>query len=218
MSAVRSITFDTRNASILLQLTNKNEADFETQARALGVNLSYTNGPTAGQASSAKMLLENFGEHNCIIGSCDSLLFPGNQDFSQLRGKYMAVWATTASEFAKSHPMQFGWVRHDELGKLVDAKIKSEPNEAFEWKVITGSFYFGNANLAQELIREFEKTGNKINDEYYLDSLLMFAKVHGWEVSVLTPEYFVSLGTPDEYETVRYWEKFFNHNDEFLAR
>jgi hypothetical protein len=66
-------------------------------------------------------------------------------------------------------------------------------------------------------LEEFLAQGKTVNGEYYLDSLLEFAEQSGWEVFGLIPKWFISLGTPDEYETYRYWEDLFVQRPDLLV-
>ena len=83
--------------------------------------------------------------------------------------------------------------------------------------VITGTFFFGDDRKGSELLKAFLVEGTPVNNEFYLDTLLSFAAVHGWKVFGLFPEWFVSLGTPEEYETYRYWESAFNSRKDLLV-
>jgi len=66
-------------------------------------------------------------------------------------------------------------------------------------------------------LKDFLVQGKTVNGEYYLDSLLEFAKRSGWKVLGLIPEWFISLGTPDEYETYTYWENLFIQRPDLLV-
>ena len=67
-----------------------------------------------------------------------------------------------------------------------------------------------------DLIEKFLKTAARVNGEFYLDSVLNFAIENGWKVIALKPEWFISLGTPDEYETYLYWEAVFKERLDLL--
>jgi hypothetical protein len=75
--------------------------------------------------------------------------------------------------------------------------------------LITGTFFFGDMHKARNLISEFLKSADKVNNEFYLDSVLEFALNSNWNVVALKPQEFVSLGTPVEFETYQYWSNVF---------
>jgi NDP-sugar pyrophosphorylase family protein len=172
---------------------------------------------TKGQAVSALISLSSGLDGNCIVGTCDSLVFPRHGLQLTKGGKTIGVWVTRPSNFALNNPMQFGWVDIDEYGNISNSWIKEEPPFPQDKYVITGTFYFANVLLSIELLKLFLAQGNTINSEYYLDSLLEFAKQEGWHVFALIPEWFISLGTPDEYETYLYWEKLFSQRTDLLV-
>ena len=180
------------------------------------IEVFYIEGLSQGQASSAKYLLEELQANNCVIATCDSILIPKNEDHSYISGKTLAVWTVNPNEFSKKHPKQFGWVLSNSDNEVVEVRVKDQPDDFDNWRVITGNFMFGNTVMASELITKFEASEERVNGEFYLDSLLMFAKIEGWKVLELIPVAFESLGTPDEYQTFLYWEKFFLKHPEYL--
>jgi NDP-sugar pyrophosphorylase family protein len=173
-------------------------------------------GTTNGQAESALIALSSEFDGSCIIGTCDSFVFlDPNFKFPKTK-KTMGVWVTNPTEFAKNNPEQFGWVSLEEDGKVKNSWIKEAPGSVEGVYVITGTFFFADDCEGSELLRAFLLEGTLVNNEFYLDSLLAFAEVHGWKVVGLFPERFVSLGTPEEYETYRYWESTFDSRKDLL--
>ena len=161
-------------------------------------------------------MLDKLHTSNCIIATCDSILIPKNDDYSHISGKTLAVWTVKPNEFSKKYPNQFGWVRSNTDNEVKDVRVKDLPDKFDNWRVITGNFMVGNTVMASELIAKFEASEQRVNGEFYLDSLLMFAKNEGWNVLELIPIAFESLGTPDEYQTFLYWERFFLKHPEYL--
>lgn len=181
------------------------------------IGIRKVNGLTRGQADSALISLSSGSDGNCIVGTCDSLIFPDKKISLPVRGNTIGVWATKPSDFALKNPAQFGWIAVDAAGLVSESWIKREPLTPQEKLVITGTFYFGDVPSSIDLLKDFLVQGVTVNGEYYLDSLLEFAKQSGWEVFGLIPEWFISLGTPDEYETYRYWENLFIQRPDLLV-
>jgi NDP-sugar pyrophosphorylase family protein len=181
------------------------------------IKIRWVEGLTKGQAQSALIALAAESAGSCIVGTCDSLVFPGPQFKSPRRGKIIYVWVTRPTEYAGQNPEQFGWVNLDRNGKVIETWVKERPFTKDETYVITGTFYFGDDVQASSLIRTFLDEGEAVNGEFYLDSLLGFAAQAGWEVFGLIPDMFVSLGTPEEYETYRYWESVFHFRPDLLV-
>jgi hypothetical protein len=196
------------------QLTSKHHVEI---LESNEISIRKVNGLTKGQADSALISLSSGLSGNCIVGTCDSLVFPKNSNLLPKMIKTIGVWVTKPSEFAIKSPEQFGWVSLDANGNVSESWIKDEPPFPREKFVISGTFYFGDVLGSIELLKSYLKNGSSVNGEYYLDSLLEYAKQNSWVVIGLIPDWFVSLGTPDEYETYRYWESTFESRRDLLV-
>lgn len=187
------------------------------QLRKSKVEIRRVSGLTRGQAESAAISLNFDKKGSCIVGTCDSLIFTALDTNLKSQKKTMGVWVNEPSEFAISHPDQFGWVTLNSENKVMKSWVKVVPNTDDKAYVISGTFFFGDDQEAVALIESFLQTSTLVNGEYYLDSVLAFAQKAGWEVLGFKPECFVSLGTPDEYETYRYWESVFSIRPDLLV-
>ena len=182
-----------------------------------GVAIRRVNGLTNGQAASALHSISKGSYGSCIVGTCDSLVYPNLDSPLVAQSRTLGVWVTKPTDFAITHPKQFGWVSCNPNGTVRNSWVKEEPNTDEEVFVITGTFFFGNDLEASELLGGFLAEGTTVNGEYYLDSVIKFAMQSEWKVFALIPEWFVSLGTPEEYETYRYWESLFAARADLLA-
>ena len=217
LQAIEALGSPSTSRGILLQESQLTSKLHVEKLKSNLIEIRKVNGLTRGQADSALISLSSGSDGNCIVGTCDSLIFPQNMNSLPIRGKTIGVWVTKPSDFAKKHPMQFGWVELDADGVVSKSWIKEEPLTPQEKFVITGTFYFGDVPNSIHLLKDFLMQGKTVNGEYYLDSLLEFAKQSGWKVLGLIPEWFISLGTPDEYETYRYWENLFIQRPDLLV-
>jgi NDP-sugar pyrophosphorylase family protein len=191
---------------------------FEKSLANNKISVRTVKGFTRGQAESARLVLNNEVKGNCVVGTCDSLVFPkSTEKYSELSGKTLGVWVTRPSAFAKLHPEQFGWVSLNEKNEVLESWVKTLPESQNQTFVITGTFFFGNSLESGTLLEEFLSYGVTVNNEYYLDSVIDFAKNKGWKIVGLFPEWFVSLGTPDEYKTYLYWESLFDARKDLLV-
>jgi bifunctional N-acetylglucosamine-1-phosphate-uridyltransferase/glucosamine-1-phosphate-acetyltransferase GlmU-like protein len=121
----------------------------------------------------------------------------------------MGVWVTTPSEYSLANPAQFGWIACDASSRVTKIWVKESPPTPQECLLITGTFFFGDISKAENLISDFLESADKVNNEFYLDSVLEFALNFNWNVVALKAQKFVSLGTPAEFETYQYWSKVF---------
>ena len=192
--------------------------DYEVvQLRKSKVEIRRVSELTRGQAESAAISLKSDEKGSCIVGTCDSLIFPTSDTNLKTQKQTIGVWVNEPSDFAISHPNQFGWVTLNPASEVMKSWVKVSPDTDDQVYVISGTFFFGDDMEAVSLIESFLQTNSSVNGEYYLDSVLAFAKEAGWKILGFKPEWFVSLGTPDEYETYRYWESVFSKRPDFLV-
>jgi dTDP-glucose pyrophosphorylase len=217
LQAIEALGNPSTSRGILLQESQLTSKLHVEKLKSNLIEIRKVNGLTRGQADSALISLSSGSDGNCIVGTCDSLIFPRNMNSLPIRGKTIGVWVTKPSDFAIKHPMQFGWVELGPDGVVSKSWIKEEPLTPQEKFVITGTFYFGDVRNSIDLLRDFLVQGKTVNGEYYLDSLLEFAEQSGWKVLGLITEWFISLGTPDEYETYIYWENLFVQRPDLLV-
>ena len=214
--AIESLGKPEGSIGILLQDSSKIPADRVLQFREREVVIRRVSTPTRGQAESAMISLASEEKGSCIVGTCDSLIFPGSDSNLKSQKRTMGVWVNEPSDFAIAHPTQFGWVTLNSEGEVIKSWVKVAPNTDEKLYVISGTFFFGDDQEAVALIELFLDTNTLVNGEYYLDSVLAFAQDVGWKILGFKPEWFVSLGTPDEYETYRYWESVFKIRKDLL--
>ena len=218
LQAMEALGGPSNSKGILLQqsqLTSKHHVEI---LESHEISIREVNGLTKGQADSALISLSSSLDGNCIVGTCDSLIFPKSSEVLPKMIKTIGVWVTKPSEFAIKSPKQFGWVSLDANDNISESWIKEEPPFPREKFVISGTFYFGDVSNSIELLKSFLSDGSTVNGEYYLDSLLEFAQGDNWQILGLIPEWFISLGTPEEYETYVYWHNLFGERPDLLVK
>lgn len=183
--------------------------------KELGGKLELLRNLTRGQAETAHFALRDSSAGNegpVFVGACDAVLVPSKSpSTTTMNSNEIWVWTNSNYRPAVNDPESFGWVRVDPLGDVVnDVLVKDAPPDFIEWQSITGSFTFGSISEADALLENFLIEGERVNNEYYLDSLIGFALQNGWTVRAVNPKLFFSLGTPEEYETFRYWQRCFH--------
>jgi NDP-sugar pyrophosphorylase family protein len=217
LQALNSLGTPTDSTGILLQDNVTISARDAKLLENLQVSVRRVNRLTDGQAESALLALSSESLGSCIVGTCDSLVYPKLSSRLPKHDKTIGVWVIKPSEFALRHPEQFGWVSMGTEGEIKDSWVKELPDTNQELFVITGTFYFGDDREGSKLLKKFLTEGDIVNNEFYLDSVLMFAVNNNWKVIGLFPEWFISLGTPEEYNVFRYWESVFDSRRDLLV-
>ena len=215
--AIESLGKPENSIGILLQDSCEIPNEEVVQLMKSEVVTRRISGLTRGQAESALVSLSSEEKGSCIIGTCDSLIFPTSDTNLKAQKQTIGVWVNEPSDFAISHPNQFGWVTLNSANEVTRSWVKAAPNTDDTVYVISGTFFFGDDQEGVVLIESFLQTNTLVNGEYYLDSVLVFAQEAGWKILGFKPEWFVSLGTPDEYETHRYWESVFSIRPDLLV-
>lgn len=217
IQALNALSSNETSRGLLLQNNFEVPKEFEDNLYEDNIEVSTVDGLTTGQAASAITSLGRLASDNCIIATCDSLLFPKQgEDFARIKGKMIGVWVASPSAYALSNPKQFGWIVTGKQHEVLETWVKEVPDDPASALVITGTFIFGDSHESIELIENFLKSPSRVNGEFYLDSVLSFAGKNGWKVVALQPEWFISLGTPAEYETYLYWETVFGKRLDLL--
>jgi len=214
--AIESLGKPNHSIGILLQDSCEIPDSVIDQLRESKVEIRRVSGLTQGQAESAAIALKSDEKGSCVVGTCDSLVFPISDTNLRTQKQTMGVWVNEPSNFAISHPDQFGWVTLNSAHEVTKSWVKVAPDTDDKVFLISGTFFFGDDKEAVSLIESFLQTNILINGEYYLDSVLAFAKEAGWKIIGFKPEWCISLGTPEEYETYRYWESVFQIRKDLL--
>ena len=171
------------------------------------------NSVTQGQAESAQLGLETIRaiSQPVVVASCDAL-FPAGQKENLIGiNTDIVVWACKSTAKSDLFPDQFSWVKVDQNQRVTDVRLKSAPSDDGDWFVMSGTFTFRDTETAKSYISEIVDRNIRINGEFYIDSAVGVAVERGEIVMAdLRPD-FIGLGTPEEYETFRYWQHTF-HN------
>lgn len=166
---------------------------------------------TDGQACSTMQLLERMSkspEGNFTVLPSDTLFADSSGRLSEIISKFgsrpfVIPWVTYPSPYARENPSSFGWL--ERTGSSVSSYIKKAPPTA-EALQISGAFTFSSIEDFKFLHEEQLKLDLTVNGEYYLDSLIDLAQELGFEVGLFEPSVCITVGTPFEFETFRYWQ------------
>lgn len=167
-----------------------------------------------GQADSARILVKHVPKS--WVGPISILpsdtLFADDSDYlDELlcpeNGECIVVWVSKPSQFQLNNPSSFGWIGFE--GSQLWSSIKRPPTGDTPM-LISGAFSFSSISTFESLIKRLDEMNLTINGEQYLDSLVDLAKELGITVKVFQPSFTLSLGTPYEFETFRYWQTCFD--------
>jgi len=163
---------------------------------------------TEGQASTALLGIEKvpFKNRPITIFSCDNVVYPNTYLMAtNMTSDYdLVVWTAPGYPASQQNPENYSWI-HQELSLEQLIVKKLHPQSFTDYAMIIGNFTFKDASLAEHLIRELIASNNRINGEFYLDSIIELAVNLGLRVGLIPTENFFAIGTEEEYLSYKYW-------------
>jgi len=208
--------------SLLNQVTRVAQTGTKVRVSILkGMEAGFSSNPDAsffqfssitdGQASSARKLLDESG----LIERVPFSVLPSDTIFADNSGllrdlvhrsgdrPFVIPWVCDPTPAARRSPKSFGWIVNSGLGPLT--YVKSEPHNS-NAKIMTGAFTFSSPDDFRKLYDSLRSLDIRVNGELYLDSLVTLGLQLGFDVKLFEPKISISLGTPYEFETFRYWQ------------
>ncbi|MCO4783541.1 MAG: NTP transferase domain-containing protein [Candidatus Cloacimonetes bacterium] len=170
--------------------------------------------PSQGQAISCFEGLThiNFDEP-LIVGATDNAIVYDYKQLDHLINDTSVdaiIWTFKNHPTVNKNPQMYGWVETtDDLATNISVKkaISDQPSSDH---AITGIFYFKKAQYYKDGLELLLHKNNKVNNEYYIDSLMNELIHLGLNVKVFEVQHYVCWGTPEDYETYKYWQSYFH--------
>lgn len=170
---------------------------------------------TEGQASTCALGVELCDEDKPIlIGACDTALVWDPVLFKELIARPdldCLVFTFKNHPQANKNPNAYGWLEADEDRRVTKISVKKPINENPENDgIIVGSFWFKNPRVFLEGYRLLVDRQARVNDEFYVDSLVEVLVEQGFSVVAFEVFEYLCFGTPEELSSFLYWQKFFS--------
>lgn len=178
-------------------------------------NILYLDRLTDGQASTTNLIVSEYGQSISgpfLVLPSDTLVLVTDALLSRIEaqldaGSSLISILSSESPGGKTNPDQFGWIALDRDGAVLGASIKAGPKQPS--LQITGAFVFASTQDFERLYRALVDSDESVNGEFYLDSLVSVAMKLGVRTSGVRADTCISVGTPLEYESFRYWQTAF---------
>ena len=112
---------------------------------------------------------------------------------------------------SKNNPQMYGWVKTDHKNNAISVSVKVPISKKIHKDhAIVGTFWFKKVNFFNQGLKYLIKKKIKINNEYYVDSLMGELIDLGLNVKVFEVDNYLCWGTPNDYEKFIYWQSFFH--------
>jgi len=170
---------------------------------------------TEGQACTCEKGLQNVDlDAPLFIGACDNGMLWNQEKYQKLisdESINALAFSFRKHPSSKRNPHMYGWLKVDEQNtvKNVSVKIPISDNP-YNDHAIVGSFYFKKARYFLDALQHLYKNNIRINNEFYVDSCIGALVNLGRRVKVFEVDHYICWGTPNDYRTFNYWEKFFH--------
>jgi NDP-sugar pyrophosphorylase family protein len=121
------------------------------------------------------------------------------------------IWSFRHNPTSKINPQMYSWLEVDEQNILKRTHVKKCPfDNPYENHAIIGTMFFRKGQYFMDGLKNIYEKNIRANGEYYVDNILNELVDNGKKLVVFEVDNYVCWGTPDDYETYLYWQKFFN--------
>lgn len=182
-----------------------------------GCQIVSINEVTEGQATTCSLgLKEANSEASLLIAATDNGMIYDQVKYQKLindKNVDAIVFTFKHHISSETNPQMYGWVKNDGNNAIsisVKAPISKDP---YNDHAIVGTFYFKKVKFFNQALESLLFKENRVNGEYYVDSLMGELIELGLNVKVFEVEDYICWGTPNDYETFVYWQSFFSKVD-----
>ena len=170
---------------------------------------------TQGQAVTCSLGLKYTDENlSMLISATDNGITYNKEKYEKLvedKSVDAIIFTFRHHISSKKNPQMYGWVKTDATNdaKKISVKVPISENP-YEDHAIVGTFWFKNIKHFNRALKNLLDKNIKVNNEYYVDSLMDELIELGYKVKVFEVDDYICWGTPDDYETFIYWQSFFH--------
>jgi len=165
-----------------------------------------------GQAASALAGLDAVnGNSFVVITSCDAMYHRHSSKFTASDAAHdFEIWTSPPTHFQILAADQFCWVNVGDGDRVIGMSMKNRPATPGRWEIVTGTFAFRSLRLAISLLNDVMISKLDYAGEKYIDHVIERGLESGLAMLANSRSDYVSIGTPEEYETFVYWREAFS--------
>ena len=174
---------------------------------------------TEGQACTTEIGIQNYGlnlETSILISACDNGVYYDKEKYQKLLDDHsidVIVWSFTNNPTSKNNPNMYAWMETDSDDNIINVSCKKFDEHKHNVKtshVIIGTMFFRKSKYFIDGLNENYKHNIRSNNEFYVDDVINQNIKMGLKVKVFEVSNYICWGTPNDYETYLYWQKFFD--------
>jgi bifunctional N-acetylglucosamine-1-phosphate-uridyltransferase/glucosamine-1-phosphate-acetyltransferase GlmU-like protein len=151
-----------------------------------------------------------------LISACDNGVYYDVKKYQELvddETNDVIVWSFKNNPTSKNNPNMYAWLETDNDNNILNVSCKKFDESKHNIKtshVIIGTMFFRKAKYFIDGLSENYKNNIRSNNEFYVDDVINQNVKMGLKVKVFEVKNYICWGTPDDYETYIYWQKFFD--------
>jgi len=170
---------------------------------------------TEGQACTCQLGLNDADlDAPLLIGACDNgMLWDSDQYYELISDPSVdaIVWSFRHHPSSERNPHMYGWLEVDEQNNVKRVSVKKQiSDDPYNDFAIVGTFYFRKVKFYLEGYHAMIKKNIRVNNEFYVDSLINELIEQGRSVKNFEVQHYVGWGTPNDLRTYEYWQSFFH--------
>ena len=170
----------------------------------------------SGQACTTERIVSEISDpdQSILVSACDNGMLYDGRELQWILGNDVIVWTFRNNYTTYRNPNAYSWVELDDDGYVKQLHVKD-----FKWEdplkehAVTGTFWFRNKDVYTKSLSQLYTKNNRVNNEFYIDSLVNEAIELGYKVKHFEIDHYVCWGTPNDLQTYQYWQRFFNKVD-----
>jgi len=183
----------------------------------LNTEIISINETTEGQACTCEIGIKETNvnlENPILISACDNGVFYDRKKYLELLNDEsidVIVWTFRNNQASKTNPNAYAWLDVDENNNIKHVSCKKFIYEnPLTTHAIIGTMFFRKGRYFMEGLQKNYNENIRTNGEFYVDDVLNQNIKDGLNVKVFEVENYICWGTPNDYKTYNYWNKYFN--------
>ena len=167
---------------------------------------------TEGQACTCLLGIDNAPvDKPLLIAPCDNGMIWKDENYKSLLSDPevdVICWTFTKHLSIKAKPEAWGYVEVDEFNNALSVSVKKPITaEPYNEHCIIGTFWFKTASLFKDLAHELISRNMRVNNEFYVDSMIGLAIDLGKKVKIFDVDRYISWGKPEDLFEYRKWKE-----------
>jgi len=175
-------------------------------------------GVTEGQGCTTEIGIKEGNinlEKPILITACDNGVYYDMKKYQSLvedENNDIIVWTFRNEPTSRNNPDMYAWLETGEKDFVKSVSCKKFIEGIHDLKtshVIIGTMFFRKARYFMEGLYKNYEEKIRSNGEFYVDDILNQNIKDGLRVKVFEVENYICWGTPNDYKTYLYWDRYF---------